>query len=231
MAKNLRIDVWSDIACPWCYVGKRRLEAALAKFPQREQVELVWRSFELDPKAPREAQGSHLELLSKKYGASTPEAQAMLDRMTGVAAADGLEFHFETSKPSNTFDAHRVLHYAKEQGKQDALKERYFRAYLTEGISMGDRDALVRLAGEVGLDEAAVRAVVEGNDHALDVRADQEEAGEIGIRGVPFFVFAGKLAVSGAESADVLLNAMTEAFANAKPQIFQEGAVCGPDGC
>ncbi len=219
MAQNLRIDVWSDIACPWCYIGKRRLEAALAKFPQRDQIELVWRSFELDPKAPRETTATQLEILSKKYGASPADAQAMLDRMTDVAAGDGLEFHFEISRPSNTFDAHRVLHHAKAHGKQNALEERYMRAYLTEGFSMGDRDALVRLAVEVGLEEAAVRAVVEGDDHALDVRADQEEAGEIGIRGVPFFVFAGQLAVSGAESADVLLGALNEALANSKPLI------------
>lgn len=232
MQEPLRIDVWSDIACPWCYVGKRRLEAALAQLPERAHVELVWRSFELDPAAPRESSSSALERLSKKYGVSSDEAQAMVDRMAGVAAADGLEFHFEQCKPSNTFDAHRVLHFAKAHGKQDALKERYFRAYLTEGISMGDRDALLRLAVEVGLDEAAVRNVLDTDAHALDVRADEEEARAIGIRGVPFFVFAGRLAVSGAESAEVLRNAMSEAFASERlPVTFAEGASCGPEGC
>lgn len=229
MTQKLQIDVWSDIACPWCYIGKRRLETALERVG-RDGVELRWHSFELDPNAPREGTGSHLELLSKKYGASKADAQSMLDRVAGVAKGEGLDFQFETSQPSNTFDAHRLLHFAHEHGKQDALKERLFRAYFSEGARMGDREVLVRLATEVGLDAAAARSVVEGDAHALDVRQDQDEAREIGIRGVPFFVFGGRLAVSGAESADVLEKALREAT-GMKPAVFQEGATCGPDGC
>ncbi|RYG78710.1 DsbA family oxidoreductase [bacterium] len=229
MAQKLAIDVWSDIACPWCYIGKRRLEVALDRVG-RDTVELRWHSFELDPTAPRESMGSHLELISKKYGASPADAQSMLDRVAGAAKGEGLDFHFDSSQPSNTFDAHRLLHFASEHGKQDALKERLFHAYFSEGARMGDKETLVRLATDVGLDAAAARAVVESEAHALDVRRDQEEAREIGIRGVPFFVFGGRLAVSGAESADVLEKALREA-SSMKPAVFEEGATCGPDGC
>jgi len=138
--------------------------------------------------------------------------------MTELAKADGLEYRFDVSKPSNTFDAHRMLHFAHENGLQDALKERYFKAYLSEGVSMSDREALVRLAVEIGLDAAAAREVAFGEAHALDVRADEDEAREIGVRGVPFFVFDGRLAVSGAESAEVLGKAMAEAFSRAGDQ-------------
>lgn len=225
----LRIDVWSDLACPWCFVGKRRLEAALQHFAQ--PVELVWHSFELDPNAPREPKGSHVELLSRKLGRSPAEAQQMLDRMTKLGQADGIDFQFANAKSTSTFDAHRLLHFASAHGKQDALKDRLFRAYFSEGVALSDRAALVRLAGEVGLDQAAARRVLENEEHALDVRADEEQAREIGIRGVPFFVFGGRLAISGAESAEVLGKAMAEAASAQKPVLLEEGATCGPDGC
>ncbi len=233
--KKLRIDVWSDIACPWCYVGKRRLEAALAKFPHREAVEIVWRAFELDPSAPRERDRavSYADRLAKKYGSSLPEAIGMISRMTDVAAADGLDFRFDKIRPGNTFDAHRVLHLAGEQGKQDAVKERFLLAYLTEGEPIGDPESLVRLAGEAGLDTEEVRAALASDAHVRDVRADEDEARELGISGVPFFVLGGKYAVSGAQPAELLLGALERAWEEqaAQPVVFAEGAACGPEGC
>ncbi len=232
--QRLRIDVWSDIACPWCYVGKRRLEAALAEFPHRDAVELVWRAFELDPTAPRDlgATPPYAARLARKYGASVAEAQQMIDRMTATAAVDGLEFHFERIRPGNTFDAHRLLHLAHERGLQDALKERLFRAYLSDGEPIGDPATLVRLAGEVGLDSEQAAAVLAGETYAREVRADEEEARRLGIRGVPFFVFAGRHAVSGAHPAEALLAALTTAWADVQgQQETLEGAACGPDGC
>jgi predicted DsbA family dithiol-disulfide isomerase len=233
--KKLRIDVWSDIACPWCFVGKRRLEAALAQFPQRDAVEVVWRAFELDPSAPRERDTSmsYAERLAQKYGSTTSDAQGMISRMTGVAKQDGLDFHFERIRPGNTFDAHRVLHLAQERGKQDAVKERFLRGYMTEGEAIGDPEVLVRLAGEAGLDEEEVRATLAGDTHAREVRADEEEARELGIGGVPFFVIGGRYAVSGAQPAELLLGAITKAWSElaAQPVTFAEGAVCGPEGC
>jgi predicted DsbA family dithiol-disulfide isomerase len=232
MTKRLQVEVWSDIACPWCYVGKRRFEAALARFPHATSVDLVWRAFELDPSAPRvrDRGVSYAERLGKKYGKSPQQAQLMLDRMTEVAAADGLEFHFERAQSGNTFDAHRVLHLAHERGVQGAVKERFLRAYMTEGEPIGEPETLVRLGGEAGLDAEEVRAVLAGDTYAREVRGDEEQARAAGINGVPFFVFARRYAVSGAQTPEVLLEALTQAWGAVEPS-FAEGATCGPDGC
>ncbi|MDB4934005.1 MAG: 2-hydroxychromene-2-carboxylate isomerase/DsbA-like thioredoxin domain protein [Labilithrix sp.] len=233
--KTLRIDVWSDIACPWCYVGKRRLEAALAKFPHKDDVEIVWRAFELDPSAPRErsADVGYAERLAKKYGSSSKEAEGMLTRMTDVAREDGLDFRFDRVRAGNTFDAHRLLHLAHERGVQDAVKERFLRAYMTDGEPIGDPETLVRLAAEAGLDADEARATLASDAQAAEVRADEAEARELGINGVPFFVLGGKYAVSGAQPAELLLRALTQAWKEleSRPEVFAEGAVCGPDGC
>jgi predicted DsbA family dithiol-disulfide isomerase len=225
--KKLRIDVWSDIACPWCHVGKRRLEAALARFPYRDAVEVVWRAFELDPSAPRERDPSvsYSERLARKYGCSVPEAEAMIQRMTDVARQDGLDFHFERIRPGNTFDAHRVLHLAAERGKQDTVKERFFRGYLTEGEPIGDPEALVRLAPEAGLDPDEVRATLASDAYAREVRAEEIAARELGIGGVPFFVIGGRYAISGAQPADVFLRALTKAWSEleAQPEVLEVG--------
>lgn len=232
---KLHIDIWSDIACPWCYVGKRRLESALARFPQRDAVEITWRSFELDPSAPRsqDASVSYAARLARKYGSTVQQAEAMIDRMVGVAAADGIAMDFRRIRPGNTFDAHRVLHLAAEQGKQDAVKERFFKAYLCEGEPIGDPETLVRLAAETGMDEEQVRAALASDSHAAAVRADEQEARELGISGVPFFVLAGKYAVSGAQPAELFTRALTQAWTDvsAKPVPLAEGAACGPEGC
>ncbi len=233
---SLRIDIWSDIACPWCYVGKRHLEQALARFPHKDDVAIVWRAFELDPSAPkiRDASQSYAERLAGKYGTTPAQAQGMIDRMVDTAARDGLEFRFDRIRPGNTFDAHRLLHLAHERGKQDALKERMLRAYMTEGQAIGDRDVLAGLAREVGLDEQDVRDVLAGDRYASEVRKDEAMARELGINGVPFFVLADRFGVSGAQPAEVLLGALERAWAELpKPRLetFAEGAVCGPDGC
>lgn len=144
MSKKLTIEVWSDIACPWCYVGKRRLEAALAQFPQRDAIELVWRAFELDPSAPavRDSDQPYAERLARKYGTQVPEAEAMIQRIVDTGAAEGLRLDFEAIRPGNTFNAHRLLHLAKKHGLQHALKERLLRAYFTEGQAIGDLETL-----------------------------------------------------------------------------------------
>lgn len=231
----LRLDIWSDIACPWCYVGKRRLETALARFEHAADVEIVWRAFELDPSAPavRDDGPGYVERLASKYRKSTAEAQGMLTKMTETGAADGLELRFDRVRSGNTFDAHRLLHFAHEHGRQGAMKERLFRAYMTEGQSIGDREVLVTLAGEVGLDVAAAREVLETGRYADDVRTDEGLARELGISGVPFFVLGGRLGVSGAQPADVLLGALERAWSDlaaAEPAVA-EAAACGPDGC
>jgi predicted DsbA family dithiol-disulfide isomerase len=231
--KALSVDVWSDIACPWCYVGKRRLESALEQFPHRAATKVVWRSFELDPSAPRvrDPSVSYVERLSKKYGASAAEAEGMIRRMTEVGAADGLAFHFERVRSGNTFDAHRVLHLAEQRGLQDATKERFLRGYMTEGEPIGEPETLVRLAGEAGLDRDEVRRVLASDAYATDVRAEENDARQIGITGVPFFVLGGRYAVSGAQSADVLLDALNRAWERDAESRLADGAVCGPNGC
>jgi predicted DsbA family dithiol-disulfide isomerase len=232
---KLRVDVWSDIACPWCFVGKRRLEAALERLPERDQVEVVWRAFELDPEAPRERDRSvsYAERLSKKYGSPVAQAQARIASMTQTAKADGLNFDFERIRPGNTFDAHRLLHLAEERGLQDAVKERFLLGYMSEGEAIGDPAVLQRLATQAGLAEEEVRRVLSSDAYAEEVRADEAQARELGINGVPFFVFDERLAVSGAQPAELLLSALNQAFADraAAPAVFDEGAMCGPEGC
>jgi predicted DsbA family dithiol-disulfide isomerase len=241
MAKRLEIQIWSDLACPWCYVGKRRFEAALAEFAHRDQVSVTWRSFQLDPGAPpvRDKQ-AYAERLARKYGSSVPHAQAMILRMVGVAAADGLTFDFENIQPGNTFDAHRLLHLARERGTQDALKERLFRAYLEQGRAIGDHATLLSLAGEVGLDVDEAQAVLATERFAREVRLDEAEARALGVDGVPFFVIANRYSVAGAQPAALLRSALEKAWAEL-PELTAvgqhpgdataDGALCGPDGC
>jgi len=210
--RPLRIDVWSDIVCPWCYIGKRRLESALDAFPEGS-FEVIWRSFELDPAAPTEVAGPLDEELARKYGTTLEQARGMMAHITRTAADEGLEFDFDHAKRGNTLDAHRLLHLAAREGAQSAMKERLLRAYMTEGRSVSDRDGLAALAAEVGLDEAAVRATLATDAFVADVRADQAEAGRLGIRGVPFFVLAGRYGVSGAQPAEQLVEALRQAGA------------------
>lgn len=234
--KTLRLDVWSDIACPWCYVGKRRLEAALKDFPHRGAVQVVWRTFELDPSAPRvrDTRTSYAQRLSAKYGTPVAQAQGMIQRMTATAAEDGLDFRFDRIRPGNTFDAHRVLHLAHVEGRQDTVKERFLRGYMTEGEAIGEPAVLARLAVEAGLDADAVQGVLTTDQYARDVRADEARAAQLGIQGVPFFVFNGRYGVSGAQPADLLRETLDRAWAELTDTTeapLAEGAVCGPDGC
>ena len=232
---HLHVDVWSDIACPWCYVGKRRLEAALKQFSERDAVHVRWHSFELNPGAPRRSEGArnYADRLAKKYGMSVQQAEARIQQLTDLAQADGIPMDFQRIQPGNTFDAHRVVHLAAEQGRQDEMKERFLRGYLCEGEAIGEPEVLVRLATEIGLDEEQVRATLSSDSFSRQVRADEAQAREIGIQGVPFFVLGGRFAVSGAQPVELLLRALQQTqqeLAN-KPEELAEGAACGPDGC
>ena len=213
----MKVEIWSDVVCPWCHIGKRRFETALAAFPHRDEVEVVWRAFELDPSAPQERLGDYALLLADKYGCPVEQGQQMIDTMTVAAAQDGLDFHFETARVGNTFDAHRLLHLACERGLQDALKERLLRATFCEGEPIGDRAALVRLAAEAGLDADEAGAVLSSDRYAAQVRADEQQARDYGISGVPFFVVDGRLGVSGAQPADVLGQLLDQAWEQSPP--------------
>ena len=230
----MRVEIWSDVVCPWCYVGKRRFEAALAQFPHADEVEVVWRSFELDPGAPTERTGDYVTHLAQKYGRSRADAQGMLDSMTATAAEAGLDFRFDRARPGNTFDAHRVLHLAADRGVQGALKERLLRATFTEGEPIADRDALVRLATEVGLDPDEVREVLATDRYAEAVRADEAQAAAFGIRGVPFFVVDRTYGVSGAQPSDALLQVLEQAWSERPLTMVAAAtgtAACESDGC
>jgi predicted DsbA family dithiol-disulfide isomerase len=164
----MRVEIWSDVVCPWCYIGKRRFEQALAAFAHRDEVEVHWRSFELDPSAPAERTGGYAENLAAKYGRTVPEAQQMLDGMTATAAVDGLTFDFGISRPGSTFDAHRLLHLAQDRGVQDAVKERLLRATFTEGEPIGDHATLVRLVADAGVEADEARAVLASDRYAAE---------------------------------------------------------------
>ncbi len=220
----MQVEIWSDVACPWCYVGKRRFEAALAEFAHASDVQVTWRSFELDPNAPLEHSEPQPELLARKYRTTVEEAQRMNARMTEAAAAEGLSFALDKVKVGNTFNAHRLLHFAASedaartdtsdsaQPLREALGERLFAAYLGEGASLGDVDTLVSLASEVGLNTTAVRSMFNSNAFADAVRQDEADAQAIGVTGVPFFVLDRKYGVSGAQSPATLVAALQQAW-------------------
>jgi predicted DsbA family dithiol-disulfide isomerase len=240
MPKRLKVEVWSDIACPWCFIGKRRLETALREFPNADEVEVEWRAFELDPRAARFQQGgvrdkslSHDERLAKKYGMSVERAQAANARLTGIAREEGLAFDFERIQSGNTFDAHRILHLAKERGAQEQVKERFMHAYLCEGEAIGEPDTLQRLATDAGLDADEVHAVLATDQYAAEVRADQSAAHALGVDGVPFFKI-GRYGAAGAQPAELLLKILDKAW-NELPAPLEragtDGPVCGPQGC
>jgi predicted DsbA family dithiol-disulfide isomerase len=200
----VNVEIWSDVACPWCYVGKRRFEQALAAFEHRDEVRLTWRSFELDPSAPRERGVDAATHLAEKYGTSREQALAMHQRMAGVGAGEGLGFRHDIARGGNTFDAHRLLHLAADHELQDALKERLLRAYHSEGEPIGDPATLERLATEVGLPADEVCEVLAGERYGAEVRDDERTAASFGISGVPFFVVDRSIAASGAQSPEVL---------------------------
>ncbi len=207
----MRIDVWSDVICPWCWLGRARLENAVAASPDKEQIEIVYRSFELDPSSDRTLDIPTSELLQKKFGMGRAQIDAMHARIVGLGKSEGITFEFERARTSNTFDAHQLTHFAHAQGKRLAMVDRLFAANFNEGIRVGDRASLVKLAAEVGLDGAEAEKALEEQRFADAVRADEAHAKELGIRGVPFFLFEGKLAVSGAESVATLQAAMAKA--------------------
>jgi predicted DsbA family dithiol-disulfide isomerase len=226
------VEIWSDIACPWCYVGKRRFEAALAEFEHRDEVTVRWRSFELDPQAPPERAGDRAQHLAEKYGMSLEQANAAEQQMTGVAAGEGLDFRFDIARAGNTFDGHRIVHLAAEHGLEDAMKERLLRAYLSEGELIADPETLVRLAVEVGVPADEARETVAGERFADDVRADEQDAARLGISAVPTFIVDRAIGGSGAHPPEALLGLLRQGWERRRPVSVVTGAdACGPDGC
>ncbi|HEX7459802.1 MAG TPA: DsbA family oxidoreductase [Acidimicrobiales bacterium] len=206
------IEIWSDVVCPWCYIGKRNLEAALAEFDHADRVVVEWRSYELDPTTPARVELSMDEVLERKYGMSSEQASTANRRMTELAAKVGLEYHLDRVQIGNTFDAHRLIHLAATVGKGGAMKERLLRAYFTEGRAISDPATLADLAADVGLDADRVAEVLSGDDFVDEVRGDEARAMELGSTGVPFFVFDERLGIPGAQPPDVLLRLLNRAW-------------------
>lgn len=233
----MRIDIWSDVVCPWCSVGRARFARALEAFEHRDEVEVVWRSFELDPAAApsTEATGGQAELLAAKYGRTLEQAQEMLDQMTATAAADGLTFRFDRMRGGNTFDAHRLLHLARVRGVQHELKEALDTGTFADGLSVSDHDELTRVAVTAGLDEDEVRRVLASDEYADAVRGDVAQARAYGITGVPFFVLDGRFGVSGAQPAEHVLAALEQAHEQRSPVTVLAGGgdapACDDDTC
>jgi len=208
----MQVEIWSDIACPWCYVGKRRFEVALAAFENRDEVTVTWRSFELDPQAPRQRAADSAGHLAEKYGMTREQAQASQQKLADVAAADGLELRFDLARGGNTFDAHRLVHLAAAHGVQDAMTERLMRAYFTEGEPIADADALTRVALDVGLPEDEVRDVLAGDRYAAEVRDDERTAASLGIHAVPFIAVDRRIGAAGARPPEALGELLRQAW-------------------
>nr|HEX4318149.1 DsbA family oxidoreductase [Kofleriaceae bacterium] len=215
MTDKLDIDVWSDIACPWCYIGKRHLEGALATFEHAGDVHITWHSFELDPKAPRAYTDglTYAQRLARKYQVTPEDGEKMIGRVVETGAKAGLELRYDRVQGGNTFDAHRLLQWAlATTDKQGALKEHLMRAYMTDGAAIGDRDTLSTIAGAAGLDVAAARAMLDTDDYGEAVRADEALAHQLNITAVPFFVMAHRIAVPGAQPIDTLAAMLAKAW-------------------
>ena len=207
----MQVEIWSDVICPWCYIGKRRFEMALAGIAQRENVHVIWRSFELDPDAPRQREGTLEEMLAKKYRVSLQQAAGMNARVTALAKEVGLEYRLSIARPGNTFDAHRLLHFADSKQLGDRASERIMHCYFSEGMEVGDRAELARIAPEFGIAESDALAMLESDAYSKEVRADEARAAAFGINGVPFFLFDEKATISGAQPVEVFAKALQQA--------------------
>lgn len=231
----MKVEIWSDFVCPFCYIGKKNYEQALAQFPQHEQIVTEYKSFELDPNVSPSEQRRTIDSLAEKYGMSQERAKEMTAGVAGRAAEAGLEFHFDEMLDANTFDAHRIMQYAASLGKAHQLAEVLFRAHFTDNKSLSDHATLTELAASVGLDVADV--LKNEGQYKAQVRAEEFEAQQLDVRGVPFFVIDRKYAVSGAQPVQVFLDTLNKAWSERSGGIQQvqaadeDGDSCGTDGC
>ena len=234
----MRIEIWSDIACPWCFIGKRRFETALEGFAHKDEVDVQWRSYQLDPSLPEHYDGTELQYLSERKGMDPQQMAGMLAHVAEQARGEGLAYDFENLVVANSFTAHRLIHAARELGgpaAADAVKEALLSAHFEQGRNIGDVEVLAAIAADAGLDAGRVRAALAGDDYADDVRQDIAEARALGVTGVPFFVIDRRYGISGAQPAEVFAGALEKAWQDANPLQMvapgTDGPACGPDGC
>ncbi|WP_028281306.1 DsbA family oxidoreductase [Arthrobacter sp. H5] len=231
----MQIEIWSDVKCPWCFVGKRRFEKALETFPHRDQVEVTWKSYQLDPDLPDHYDGTEQQYLAERKGIEPEQVQQMWEQLSAQATGEGLNFDFHSVVVGNSFSAHRFLHLAKSLGKADAAKEAILSAHFEQGKDTSDVDFLVKLGAGLGISEEDVRDTMSTGRFADDVRHDIREARTLGISGVPFFVIDRKYGISGAQPAELFREALDKAWQEANPLVVvghsQDGETCGPNGC
>lgn len=228
----MKIDIWSDIACPWCYIGKRRFERALADFEHSDEVEVTWRSYQLDPTLPERYEGTSASYLAGRKGFPAAQVEQMQAHVAAQAAAEGLSYDFGNQVVANSLRGHQLLHLAKEHGVGDQVKESLLSAHFESGGDIGDVELLVRLGTEAGLDEREIRDELASGSRVDAVRADIQQAARIGVQGVPYFVIDGTYGVSGAQQPEAFIQVLERAWQEAHPiQVLAQGDECGPDGC
>ncbi|WP_219838664.1 DsbA family oxidoreductase [Paenibacillus sp. R14(2021)] len=235
----MKVEIWSDIACPFCYIGKRRFEAGLADFAHKDEIEIVYRSFQLDPSAEKYPKEDAYGHVAAKYGVSRERSIAMHENLVQQAAELGLTYNFEHAVPANSLDAHRLIHYAGRYGKRTEAAELLFKAYFTDSKHIGELDTLVGIAAEIGLNPDEARDVLNGDEFTTEVQAECSEASQLGATGVPFFVINRKYAVAGAQQSDVFLDVLNKSWEEVKPLIILDpsstdrttGQVCSDDAC
>jgi predicted DsbA family dithiol-disulfide isomerase len=230
----MKVEIWSDVMCPFCYIGKRRFENALKQLSFKDEIEIEWKAFQLDPSIKNEPGKNIHQYLAERKGFSVQKAKELNDQVTGMAAAEGLQYNFDKAVVANSFNAHRFAHLAKAQGNGEAAEESLFRAYFTEGKDISDSDTLVQLGMDIGLDGAAVKQVLESDAYTKEVQKDIAEAEALAIRGVPFFVIDRKYAVSGAQATETFVQALGQSYNEWKKENTQfttiQGEVCSTDG-
>ena len=232
------VEIWSDVVCPWCYIGKRRFEAALERFEHADEVEVRWRSFELDPRAPFRRPGTMADHIAAKYGVSREEAAARLESMNRLAAQEGLTYDLARTQGGNTFDAHRLIHlgYSKDGETGAALKEALLEAYFVDLLPVSEPDVLVETGRRAGLDAGEISAMLDSERFAAEVRADEVDATRLGCTGVPFFVIDRAFAIPGAQDSDTFLLTLRRAWERSHPArpetvTAQPGAECTDGDC
>ncbi|MEA1854178.1 DsbA family oxidoreductase [Cytobacillus kochii] len=231
----MKVEIWSDIACPFCYIGKRKFEHALDGFNQKDEVEVVYKSFQLDPNAPQNTTETMNQMLAKKYGQSVEQVEQMQKQVTVQANEVGLDYHLNDAKMTNTLDAHRLIHLAKEKGKMSEMKEQLLKSYFVEGKHVGEIESLVDIAAAVGLDKEEVTSVLASDQYKKEVEADMQEGVQLGVQGVPFFVFNRKYAVSGAQPSNVFSEVLTKVIEEEKQSqplnVIKQGDACTDGSC
>jgi len=237
MKNQLKVQIWSDVMCPFCYIGKRKIEEALTQFENKDSIEIEWKSFELDPSFKATPNESIADHLADKYGRDRDWAESMLENTTQTAKSNGLDFHFEKSILANSLNAHRLIHLAKKHNLANELEELLFKAYFTEGKNVNDWNTLQEIGQKTGLPVDEIKQLINTDIYTKDVRQDQQEAQKIGVTGVPFFVFDNKYAISGAQPTEVFLKTLDKAWEEGnfetklKLQNTPDENSCGIDGC